>query len=69
MKTNHSWYMDDSTVAVLCGLLPLILPNSNPFQKNWKYESIVQWKVLVKSVSWDAIFLLGAGLSVASAFK
>ncbi|CAF2002846.1 unnamed protein product [Rotaria magnacalcarata] len=62
-------YMDDSTVAVLCGLLPLILPNSNPFQKNWKYESIVQWKVLVKSVSWDAIFLLGAGLSVASAFK
>ncbi|CAF3929882.1 unnamed protein product [Rotaria magnacalcarata] len=64
-----NWYMDDSTVAVLCGLLPLILPNSNPFQKNWKYESIVQWKVLVKSVSWDAIFLLGAGLSVASAFK
>ncbi|CAF5163571.1 unnamed protein product, partial [Rotaria sp. Silwood1] len=54
--------------AVFCGLLPLILPNSNPFQSNWKYEPIVQWNTLVKNISWSAIFLLGAGLSVASAF-
>ncbi|CAF2628108.1 unnamed protein product [Rotaria sp. Silwood2] len=61
-------YVSDSTVAVFCGLLPLILPNSNPFQSNWKYEPIVQWNALVKNISWGAIFLLGAGLSVASAF-
>ncbi|CAF0745294.1 unnamed protein product [Rotaria sordida] len=72
---THGWnilfkedYTSDSTVAVFCGLLPLILPNSNPFQRNWKYEPIVQWNVLVKNISWGVIFLLGAGLSVASAF-
>ncbi|CAF0937900.1 unnamed protein product [Rotaria sp. Silwood1] len=72
---THGWdiifekgFISDSTVAVFCGLLPLILPNSNPFQSNWKYEPIVQWNTLVKNISWSAIFLLGAGLSVASAF-
>jgi hypothetical protein len=25
-------YISDSTVAVFCGILPLILPNSNPFK-------------------------------------
>ncbi|CAF3584912.1 unnamed protein product [Rotaria sordida] len=72
---THGWnilfkedYTSDSTVAVFCGLLPLILPNSNPFQRNWKYEPIVQWNVLVKNISWGVIFLLGAGLSVALAF-
>jgi len=25
-------YLSDSTVAMFCGILPLILPNSNPFK-------------------------------------
>ena len=25
-------YISDGTVAILCGILPLILPNANPFQ-------------------------------------
>ncbi|CAF1055484.1 unnamed protein product [Adineta ricciae] len=62
-------YVSDSTVAVFCGVLPLIMPNSNPFKSDWKYEPIVSWNVLVKHISWDAIFLLGAGISIASAFK
>jgi hypothetical protein len=58
-------------VAVFCGILPLILPNSNPFKRvdNWKYEPIVQWNNLVKNMAWSPIFLLGAGLAVASAFQ
>jgi di/tricarboxylate transporter len=35
---------------------------------NWTYKPIVSWKNLVKNVAWGAIFLLGAGLSVAAAF-
>jgi len=37
-------------------------------KENWKYEPIVPWNNLVKNISWGVIFLLGAGLSVASAF-
>ncbi|CAF1078083.1 unnamed protein product [Adineta ricciae] len=62
-------HISDSTVAVFCGVLPLIMPNSNPFKSDWKYEPIVSWNVLVKNISWDAIFLLGAGISIASAFE
>ncbi|CAF4390032.1 unnamed protein product, partial [Adineta steineri] len=25
-------YISDGTVAILCGILPMILPNANPFQ-------------------------------------
>ena len=78
-------YISDSTVAVFCGLLPLILPNANPFKStwlkilcsqkfmfhslgNWTYAPIIQWSDLVKNLAWGVIFLLGAGLAVASAF-
>ena len=33
-------YVSDSTVAVFCGVLTLILPNSNPFQ-SWFEEVIL----------------------------
>ncbi|UJR20089.1 hypothetical protein I4U23_023221 [Adineta vaga] len=62
-------YISDGTVAILCGILPLILPNTNPFQNNWKYEPIVQWIHLTKHMPWGALLLLGAGLVVASAFQ
>jgi hypothetical protein len=39
------------------------------YEGNWKYEPIIQWDDLVKHISWGAIFLLGAGLSIALAFK
>lgn len=78
-------YISESSVAVFCGILPLILPNANPFQSilseilrkyrfmfhwsgNWKYRPIVLWNDLAKNLSWGVVFLLGAGLAVASAF-
>jgi di/tricarboxylate transporter len=79
-------YISDGTVAILCGILPLILPNANPLQgesflKNrkkriffdviqadWTYEPIVRWNNLAKHMPWGALILLGAGLTVASAF-
>ncbi|CAF1303583.1 unnamed protein product [Adineta steineri] len=72
---THGWdiifrdgFISEATVAVLFGALPLILPNANPFQSNWKYEPIVTWRNLSKSISWGTIFLLGAGLTIAEAF-
>jgi di/tricarboxylate transporter len=81
-------YISDGTVAIFCGVLPLILPNANPLQseilfflnkkiyfrrffiqEDWKYEPIVQWSGLAKSMPWGALILLGAGLTVASAFQ
>ena len=62
-------YISDGTVAIFCGILPLILPNANPLQRDWKYEPIVQWSALAKSMPWGALILLGAGLTVASAFQ
>ncbi|CAF1126802.1 unnamed protein product [Adineta steineri] len=62
-------YISDGTVAILCGILPMILPNANPFQKNWTYEPIVQWNRLAKNMPWGAMLLLGAGLVVATAFQ
>ncbi|CAF1183564.1 unnamed protein product [Adineta steineri] len=62
-------YISDGTVAILCGVLPMILPNANPFQKNWTYEPIVQWNRLAKNMPWGAMLLLGAGLVVATAFQ
>ncbi len=38
-------------------------------QEDWKYEPIVQWSGLAKSMPWGALILLGAGLTVASAFQ
>ncbi|CAF3934021.1 unnamed protein product [Adineta steineri] len=67
-KRDH---ISDGTVAIFCGILPLILPDSNPFNRrhDWKYEPIVKWTSLVQNISWGAIILLGAGLSLASAFQ
>ncbi|CAF1180402.1 unnamed protein product [Adineta steineri] len=64
-------HISDGTVAIFCGILPLILPDSNPFNRrhDWKYEPIVKWTSLVQNISWGAIILLGAGLSLASAFQ
>ncbi|CAF2992535.1 unnamed protein product [Rotaria socialis] len=62
-------YISDGTVAILCGVLPLILPNANPLKKDWKYEPIIGWNGLAKHMPWGALILLGAGLTVASAFQ
>lgn len=78
-------YISDGTVAILCGILPLILPNANPFEskliwydpvcegrrlsEDWKYVPIIQWNSLAKSMPWGALILLGAGLVVATAFQ
>ncbi|CAF4531555.1 unnamed protein product [Rotaria magnacalcarata] len=64
-------HITDGTVAIFCGILPLILPDSNPFNRNhdWKYESIVKWTPLAQNMSWGSILLLGAGLTIATAFE
>lgn len=80
-------FVSDGTVAMLCGILPLILPNANPFQSrtikrkkkyeqenlvfedDWTYQPIITWNNLAKNMPWGALLLLGAGLSVASAFQ
>ncbi|CAF1074317.1 unnamed protein product [Rotaria sordida] len=64
-------HISDGTVAIFCGILPLILPASNPFNRrhDWKYEPIVKWNDLAHHVSWGALILLGAGLALASAFQ
>ncbi|CAF2141686.1 unnamed protein product [Rotaria magnacalcarata] len=64
-------HITDGTVAIFCGILPLILPDSNPFNRNhdWKYESIVKWTQLEQTVSWGSILLLGAGLTIATTFE
>ncbi|CAF2132074.1 unnamed protein product [Rotaria magnacalcarata] len=64
-------HITDGTVAIFCGILPLILPDSNPFNRkhDWKYEPIVKWTQLAKNVSWGSILLLGAGLTIATAFE
>ncbi|CAF5205518.1 unnamed protein product, partial [Rotaria magnacalcarata] len=64
-------HITDGTVAIFCGILPLILPDSNPFNRNhdWKYEPIVKWTQLEQNVSWGSILLLGAGLTIATTFE
>ncbi|CAF2116892.1 unnamed protein product [Rotaria magnacalcarata] len=64
-------HITDGTVAIFCGILPLILPDSNPFNRkhDWKYEPIVKWTQLAQNVSWGSILLLGAGLTIATAFE
>ncbi|CAF1241276.1 unnamed protein product [Adineta steineri] len=62
-------FISDGTVAIFCGVLPLILPNANPLQADWKYEPIIRWNDLAKHMPWGALILLGAGLVVASAFQ
>ncbi|CAF4409732.1 unnamed protein product, partial [Rotaria magnacalcarata] len=68
---KHRIHITDGTVAIFCGILPLILPDSNPFNRNhdWKYESIVKWTQLEQTVSWGSILLLGAGLTIATTFE
>ncbi|CAM4793982.1 unnamed protein product [Rotaria magnacalcarata] len=36
---------------------------------DWKYEPIVKWTQLAQNVSWGSILLLGAGLTIATAFE
>ncbi|CAF0929686.1 unnamed protein product [Didymodactylos carnosus] len=62
-------YVTDGTAALLIGFLPLIIPDSNPFQTDWKYNPILQWSVLSKMFPWGVFMLQGAGLSIADAFK
>ncbi|CAF3318443.1 unnamed protein product [Rotaria sp. Silwood2] len=62
-------YVTDGTTAILIGSLPLILPDQNPFQKNWKYKPILQWNQLSKSFPWGVFMLQGAGLAIADGFK
>ncbi|CAF5071833.1 unnamed protein product [Rotaria magnacalcarata] len=64
-------HITDGTVAIFCGILSLILPDSNPLNRkhDWKYESIAKWTPLAQSTSWDSILLLGAGLTIATAFE
>ncbi|CAF2868826.1 unnamed protein product [Rotaria sp. Silwood2] len=62
-------YVTDGTTAILIGSLPLILPDQNPFQKNWKYKPIIQWNQLSKSFPWGVFMLQGAGLAIADGFK
>ncbi|CAF4115853.1 unnamed protein product, partial [Rotaria magnacalcarata] len=64
-------HITDGTVAIICGILPLISPDSNPFNRNhdWKYEPIVKWTQLQQNVSWGSILLLGASLTIATTFE
>ena len=62
-------HISDGTVAILFGILPMILPNANPLNRDWTYEPIVRWNNLAKHMPWGAMILLGAGLAVASAFQ
>ncbi|CAF4156283.1 unnamed protein product [Rotaria magnacalcarata] len=66
---NRKDYVTDGTTAILIGSLPLILPDQNPFQKNWKYNPILQWDELSKSFPWGVFMLQGAGLAIADGFK
>ncbi|CAF1290111.1 unnamed protein product [Rotaria sordida] len=62
-------YVTDATVAVLIGTLPLILPNKNPFSKQWEYQPIIHWDHLSKKFPWGVFMLQGAGLAIAEGFK
>ncbi|CAF2920770.1 unnamed protein product [Rotaria sp. Silwood2] len=62
-------YVTDGTTAILIGSLPMILPDQNPFQENWKYHPILEWKELSKSFPWGVFMLQGAGLAIADGFK
>ncbi|CAF4352476.1 unnamed protein product [Rotaria socialis] len=62
-------YVADATVAILIGTLPLILPNRNPFSKNWEYQPIVHWEQISKKFPWGVFMLQGAGLAIAEGFK
>ncbi|CAF2089164.1 unnamed protein product [Rotaria magnacalcarata] len=41
----------------------------NSGNHDWKYEPIVTWTQLEQNVSWGSILLLGAGLTIATAFE
>ncbi|CAF3557865.1 unnamed protein product [Rotaria sp. Silwood1] len=47
----------------------MILPNDNPFSKNYKYKPIISWTDLSKNYPWGTLTLLGAGLSISQAFQ
>ncbi|CAF2145517.1 unnamed protein product [Rotaria magnacalcarata] len=71
LKDFVETHITDGTATIFCGILPLTLPDSNPFNRkhDWKYESIAKWTPLAQSMSWDSILLLGAGLTIATAFE
>ncbi|CAF5109728.1 unnamed protein product, partial [Rotaria magnacalcarata] len=62
-------YVTDGTTAILFGTLPLIFPDQNPLQSNWKYKPIIQWNQLMKTFPWGVFMLQGAGLAIADGFK
>ncbi|CAF3789014.1 unnamed protein product, partial [Rotaria magnacalcarata] len=64
-------HISDGTATIFCGILSLILPESNSFNRkhDWKYESIAKGTPLAQRTSWDSILLLGAGLTIATAFE
>ncbi|CAF4016015.1 unnamed protein product, partial [Rotaria sp. Silwood1] len=75
-STSSGWeiifrknYVTDGTTAILIGSLPLILPDQNPFQENWKYNPILEWSELSKSFPWGVFMLQGAGFAIADGFK
>ena len=66
------------------GVLPLIIPNKNPFQsnfalgeerssgadvENWEYQPILPWNYLSDTFPWNVFVLQGAGLAIADGFK
>ncbi|CAF1052981.1 unnamed protein product [Rotaria sp. Silwood1] len=65
----RSGYVSNGTVALLIGILTMILPNDNPFSKNYKYKPIISWTDLSKNYPWGTLTLLGAGLSISQAFQ
>ncbi|CAF3550130.1 unnamed protein product [Rotaria sordida] len=68
-QLDYRQLKSDGTIAIFIGSLPLILPDQNPFQKNWKYNPILQWDQLSKSFPWGVFMLQGAGLAIADGFK
>ncbi|CAF1318355.1 unnamed protein product [Adineta ricciae] len=62
-------YVTDGTIAVLIGTLPLILPDKNPFHKDWQYHPILRWEQICKTFPWGVFMLQGAGLAIADGFK
>ncbi|CAF1236384.1 unnamed protein product [Adineta ricciae] len=62
-------YVTDGTIALLIGTLPLILPDKNPFHKDWQYHPILRWEQICKTFPWGVFMLQGAGLAIADGFK
>lgn len=62
-------YVTDGTIAIFVSILPLIIPNKNPFETNWEYRPILPWNFLSITFPWNVFVLQGAGLAIANGFK